>query len=393
MLSASVGFATVMTGSNSAILQTVNGGRSWQMVFPTSAWHGVTVIGSTYLVHPEEVMLAVQSSPNPNGKTKPGPVHILVNRPEGSGWLDLSNIALPPIDPLAQNVYFDMQTSSLGEVMIQPAHGMGSEPGVLYQTTDGGRHWTFMSQSVYPAKGMQATLPNGGSIRFITPTDGWLLAGDCSTCPPKLYWTNNSGKSWVPLTLSVPATYAQDGLHLLTSPFSSGTAGVDYAYGFTQPHQGLGKALLFRFTANHPDGQFVAKIPEDLGGIAGGVSRPGNIDFLSSQMGFTFATGSGAISSGTKGSGSLLTGTGLTDNKLFKTTDGGVHWHALPGKGLPTTQNAAGNLQMMDFVSPQVGYIVWQNTSGTLDQSVVFKTTDGGQRFTQIMVAHSTSIG
>jgi hypothetical protein len=270
---------------------------------------------------------------------------------------------------------------------------MGSEPGILYQTTDGGRHWTLMSQSVYPANGTQAALPNGGSIRFLTPTDGWLLAGNCSTCPPKLYWTNNSGKSWVPLTLSVPATYEKDGLHLLTSPFPSGTAGVNYAYGFTQPQQGLGVALLFRFTASRPDGQFVAKIPEDLREIWGGVNRPGNIDFLSSQTGFTFATGSGAISSGTKGSGATLTGTGLTDNKLYETTDGGVHWYALPGKGLPTTQNASGNLQMIDFVSPQIGYIVWQNTSGILDQSIVFKTTDGGQRFTQVMVTRSTSIG
>jgi hypothetical protein len=48
---------------------------------------------------------------------------------------------------------------------------------------------------------------------------------------------------------------------------------------------------------------------------------------------------------------------------------------------------------MIDFVSPQIGYIVWQNTSGILDQSIVFKTTDGGQRFTQVMVTRSTSIG
>lgn len=373
MVSANVGLAIVATKSGPSLFRTTSGAAHWSPSPPSPKSQDEGILGMTFLGH-NRWIVASQSGPVVSSTPKPGVVHFFYSDDNGQRWRPLATVLTPKSNPFVQDALFDMVTPKIGYVMIQPDHGMGSEPGILYRTTDAGRHWAIMSDNLYQGPGQKPSLPYGGGIRFVTPSDGWLMAQSCTTCPGHLYWTSSEGRTWTKVRLNVPRPYSKDGITLLSAPFSSGTPGLYYMDAFANPKQGQASTLLFRLGPGSKFARFVGKIPSDMGGFSLGGSRPSNIDFVTGKIGYKIATTHGFVASG-----------------LFVTTDGGTRWHRLAAKGLPSIQNANSNLQSIDFLSQRFGWIVWTKSSGNASEDVIYRTTDGGESFREIAVTRPAS--
>jgi photosystem II stability/assembly factor-like uncharacterized protein len=78
---------------------------------------------------------------------------------------------------------------------IDAAHGwLWMSEGFLYQTIDGGRHWTSIASSeTSPALVGSEVRPE---LKFVSPTVGWIINSPSRNAGGVLYVTRDGGRTW-----------------------------------------------------------------------------------------------------------------------------------------------------------------------------------------------------
>ncbi len=121
----------------------------------------------------------------------------------------------------ARVVALDFVSPLEGWLALKLASSANFNRGVLYHTTNGGLSWD------------ERSLPGGGSIDFVTETNGWTLAGPQGD---ELYQTQDGGRTWLPVDAASTAPLG------MRNPLRSslpGAAGISYvnsatAWAFTR---------------------------------------------------------------------------------------------------------------------------------------------------------------
>ncbi len=209
----------------------------------------------------------------------------------------------------------------------------------IYRTADGGRTWgTSTLRTAEP----------GGPLWFVSPEDGWFLAGGHNGTmgrePLEVFRTTDGGSHWERISVSSDAAPTS-----APGPLSNGCDKGDIV--FTDTHTGFVNVfcnsagdVLF---VTHDGG--VTWLGQTLPGLSCpegcGASAP---EFVTSEVGFVQAV--------------------LGAGSLYVTHDGGATWTPLPQPPAP--------FGLPDFVDPSHGF-AWAN--GRL-----YVTADGGQAWTAI---------
>jgi photosystem II stability/assembly factor-like uncharacterized protein len=226
----------------------------------------------------------------------------------------------------------------------------GNEAGALYQTVDGGSHWTIVSLT-------DAATENAGGIplsgfkvgfTFADRNTGWLTVTVQGLQAPKplLYVTHDAGKSWSAVKYpDVPGTRLTGGHGISRPRFFSPMAGE------------------FEVFADHS----IIYMTGDGGATwqpSVGPPTCCNFFFLDARKGWTITPDGKA---------------------LFRTTDGGQHWRRSDPAFPPE-----GHVLQLDFVTSENGYALLSCCIKVLESSdrtgwhKLMKTIDGGATWAEV---------
>ncbi len=357
MFTAQDGWAFAVANHGARLLHTVDGGKRWTVVSPLLAKSDV-IVGRAF-INPDAAWLAVQSQPVHSFAARP--LRFLRTQDGGRTWQTVSSFMLPNGMPV-QSVQFDLVTPTAGFVMVQPQHGMGSEPGLLYAVSGAGKRFSLRSENLYAYASTKGNrLPDGGSIYFSSLRVGWLVAADCTTCTEHLYETANGGKNWRRIPLPVPRSDRGRTPNLLSAPFSPVTGGALYLAAFMDGNVGLNSSALYRYDSAAHHWIHDGVLPDNYGSLQMMASRPPYVDFTSVANGYVMGT-----------------------NRLYETVDGGRNWAPVPGGPQRPTATAA--LQEIDFVSKQTGWILWNtHPANGKDVSLLYESVNGGHSWKLIL--------
>lgn len=223
-----------------------------------------------------------------------------------------------------------------GWLMADLGVGAGSMPVSVFQTTDGGATWNRTYTNDPNLEGSSDTLPMSGLKYGITPVDmqtAWIHGVTYSTGTAYLFRTNDSGKTWslVPLELSAEAQGAELSVDKLK---------------FFSPTDGI---LILRITG--PKIKMAVYKTSDAGNTwtAASASVPdGNFaDIVSAQEIVFYGT-----------------------NQFYVTTDAAATWKIIPPEIVFGESMIA-----MDFATTAVGWVIVSDPSG---HYTLYKTENGG---------------
>jgi hypothetical protein len=139
----------------------------------------------------------------------------------GLTWQEAPLTAVSELLSDARAVSLDFISPLEGWLAFKLPSSANFNRGVLYHTSDGGLSWD------------ERSLPGGGSIDFVTETNGWTLAGPQGD---ELYQTQDGGRTWLPVDAASTAPLG------MRNPLRSslpGAAGISYvnsatAWAFTR---------------------------------------------------------------------------------------------------------------------------------------------------------------
>jgi photosystem II stability/assembly factor-like uncharacterized protein len=299
-LDANHAWVAVTTGSASAcsdhivVFRTGDGGHSWQQAPP------ITVS----VAAPTDSIWAEQSSSS-------SPTAPIADR---APWLDFVD---------ANDGWLEVQTSSarLGPEKVGP----------LYHTTDGGLHWTMVSEHLAP----NANCSLGYGISFSSPFKGWVPASGCASGSNLEYLiTRDGGASWSVKTLEIDCG-CQGEL----------PAFVDSRHGFLF---GIGVFLLIA-TSDGGDTWTSHQVPAQEVMWTVDVLDPSHVW--------------------------AVTGDTTTSAQLKRTNDGGKTW-TLVNPSLPSAPSLDNTSYSLNFINAQQGF--WATGSA------LYRTSDGGRTWSVI---------
>mgnify|MGYP005812434245 CR=1 FL=1 len=343
MVSPTAGWAT--SEDSFHLYRTTDGGTSWQDVTPPEAGGAHTSPGALEgldeqtawigFTRDEQKTLTVFAT-HDGGKTWQGTVfHQPTARTAGA-------VALLPYVKSLQ--FLDV---THGWLLVTYGGAAGSEWVELYRTDDGGASWTHAASGA-PDEDAQLAGGDKTGVRFADERNGWLT-GSQNTLPGELLGvTHDGGKTWHSVDLPAPAGYATPGADMTTYPPT-----------FFTPQQGV-LPVIFGDGSDHPTLLFYGTHD---GGAAwqAGTLLPGAQTF----HGYRWSV---------LDSGHLFASDG---SRIYLSSDEGQTWQTVE----PDAKLAP--LAQLDFVSPEVGWALVGDLQ--VDELLeLWKTTDGGRHWSAL---------
>ena len=184
------GWALGKTPHGAALLKTSNGGRTWRNVSPKSIWplspaqvdddikYGIGEEGIDFCFLSSRLGWVVRK----DGRTEEAVVEH--TRDGGRHW---TATHFPERNGYTLTVSF--RDARHGSILTISDMASGSTRKTLYQTSDAGRTWAFVTQA----------LPNHiiqTRVSFRTASEGWLSAGYHSWDELPFYRTEDGGRHW-----------------------------------------------------------------------------------------------------------------------------------------------------------------------------------------------------
>jgi photosystem II stability/assembly factor-like uncharacterized protein len=227
--------------------------------------------------------------------------------------------------------------------LVDRGVGAGSNAVAVYQSTDGGSNWTmnYTNDPTQPNAG--DSLPLGGLKSFLTPRDmqtAWVGGVVYSEGTVYLYRSDDSGKTWSQLSLSLPAEAQTSQL-----TFEQMT--------FVSPN----------------DAFFVMRIPADTSREA---------VYVSHDRGETWALTPTLIPQG--GSADFISAAEaviFNGEQFYVTKDAAQTWTIIPPDVV-----FGDSFSGMDFVNSSTGWVI---ATDPANHHSLYKTTDGGATWTPIV--------
>ncbi|MDA8194645.1 MAG: YCF48-related protein [Thermaerobacter sp.] len=302
-----VGFAMGSLGQVAAVLQTTNGGRTWQPrhLFPSLL--GLTMINAQtgWMTACPQTGCQLATS---LARTTDG----------GRSWTTIfdapANTSLSPPDFVSATTGWMVESNS------QTAQSR------LYRTTDGGSTW--MPTGAVPL--FPGAL--GSSVDFLNATTGWLLAGSepgAGEQMKALYQTTNGGQFWTEIAQSAPLGASSAAGSLSVGGYVDVLHFVNSQLGY----MALARGAVYRTTDGglHWNVVWANHFPPDSVMVD-------SLAFPAAHTGFILTEGGGSI--------------------LWATTDGGRHWSRRYPPATPTGS--------VSFATPGLGMGMGGSSSSIL---------------------------
>ncbi len=314
--------------NDSAVMRTVDGGKTWYNVSPS----GENSLG--YAVD-SDFMDAVHAwilVPDPKNMLA-GSLYRTADG--GATW---NKFAVPFGG--GDLHFLDLKQ---GWMMASLGAGAGSMGVAVFQTTDGGESWsqTYTNDPNQPGAG--SSLPLGGLKDGIAATDmshAWI--GGVTYAPGiiYLYGTQDGGHTWTQNSIKVPDGYEQAEFETTGPVFASSS--MAYLPVHVSSQNGVMLAIY--------------------------VSRDGGSSWLLTPTLIPMGRAFDVISE--------KAGVAWNGTNFYLTTDGAQTW-SIVSPDVTFSDNFSG----MDFVSPQIGYVLTSDVSGAYG---LYMTTDGASTWNSL---------
>jgi photosystem II stability/assembly factor-like uncharacterized protein len=315
------------------VLWTIDGGTHWRNITPPSLQHVVGFLQASFLNESVGWVWAFQDTTTSLFSTTDGGQ----TWQQGASFQSRSYVTLSFLTPQDGWALADRPDSQ-------------DETGVdLWRTRDGGMTWAMLATTGTAARpGSIPAAGRKGGVSFLNASTGWI--GGLHVPEAALNVTHDGGLTWQ----AQPLPFQQDGSQRY---FYVGTP------GFFNDHEGLlwvsvlngsDVALCQLVYLTHDGGTSWQSIPP--------LANDALYSFSDARHGWMLDI------KWVNGGSSLQT-------TLSTTSDGGQHWNALPGGA------AVEGIFQLDFLSSTLGWAISRPAYGT---TVLLKTDDGGQSWTQI---------
>ncbi len=308
--------------SDTAVLRTMDGGRTWYNLSPENPGQLGYFVASSFLDTQHGWILV----PDPNDMLK-GTLFATSNG--GATW---THVAVPFG---GGDMHF--LDSKIGWMMASLGAGAGSMGVAVFQTTDGGSTWnqTYTNDPNQPNAG--STLPLGGLKDGLAPVDNqvaWIGGVTYTPGVVYLYQTKDGGATWTQSSVKVPDGYDQAQFETRGPTFL--TANTAYLPVTVSSQNGIMLAVY----VSHNGGASWVQTPTMI-------PQGGAMDFVSAQDGFVW-----------------------NGTSFYVTHDGAQTW-----KTVTPDVAFAESFSGMDFVNPTTGWVITSDATGAYG---LYETTDGG---------------
>lgn len=343
-----------------AIGRTADGGQTWYNVTPAGA-EAFTEDDTFLFLDSHAAWLLLPNE---------GATSTLYGTTDGGATWTVSSAVPFYVGPMGELSFMD---NSYGWALVHSFTG-NVDSVAIFKTIDGGQTWqqTYSNDPANPVGGAEPTPPeNPLHITFVDTQTGWLSASGEGLVG--LYITQDGGANWTRQDLELPQLQASHpGIRLIS---------------FDQPRQEsafiqAGKPVFF----SRQDGVMPVLMSTD--------ERPYIVFYITHDGGQTWTpTQPIAYLPGIKISIASMNDFFVWDGNFFQAShDGGQTWNELrPNIGFGAEYARGGDtLTELQFINATTGFAT--GTRDTFDESgqpvsypVSFKTTDGGQTWTQVI--------
>jgi len=353
MVSPRTGWALRWTGNPAgpgnptlAVARSTDGGRIWTDVTPPAAGPLITPDRSYDVLMAESASRAwfavtLVRSESSYGVT-PHRTEVFGTANGGRSWTSSAPIRAP-----GTARWLDFTDPAHGWLMQDLGAAMQQSHVQLYRTSDGGRHWALIAQTLpWPRTGTSGSgLPvycDKTGIAFTTAQTGWLTGG-CNSLSDALLVSHDGGLRWAPQALPIPAGPCQRNGCAVSAPRFFGPTGFLTVGGYP----GTGHLL-----ASHDAGATWTTVPLP----AAARSNPAFLAF-DARRGILIPIGP----------------QGVIGRTFYATSDGGRSWTQVR-QGMPFRKLG----MSVEFVSPAAGF-AWIQGGDATGPAPIYATTNGGR--------------
>lgn len=347
MVNDSVGWGVIYsTNQGAAIVHTTDGGKSWYDVSPKGT--SIDTPNGVDYINGKTAWITIQPVSQSSNTYKP--YLMLYHTKDGGQTWSSTKISYSSQIPVYQTE-ISVINSSIIYMDVIPQHGMNSMPGQLMVSHNDGATWSTVKTPRF--------LQLGGAVQFLSRTDGWLSTSNSTTGNYQLYETTNGGKAWSAEHVPIPSQYTGDAASLSLPQFSetnpnNGTMQANFqGQGSVIEHRGI-------YSTNN-----AGKSWSFVGEISG---QAGLVSFPSTAVGVAIPLSS------TK-----------TFPTLYETTNSGKSWvHFSLSQSPFSTLLQNYTPSQLDFVSKDVGWVVWGPRRGGAATNQVWETKNGGHTWMKV---------